>query len=138
MNRSQILEWLIRGEADTRTPGAPAPRWYRSPSRESWEAVLELVRDRRGWDVELTDEEEGLVVVACRSLLLRVRFDLAVWVRSEARDITRLDARSTSRTRFGDLGAGTRRIRRLWRSLDRRLDGGDSRSRPPHGEPPVS
>lgn len=138
MNRSQILEWLIRGEADTRTPGAPAPRWYGSPSRESWEAVVEEVRDRRGWTVELTDEEEGLVVATCRSPLLRARYDLAVWVTSEAPELTRLDARSTSRTSFGDLGAATRRIRRLWRSLDRRLDGGDSRSRPPRGEPPLS
>lgn len=122
MARPALLRWLTENVADTRTPGPPGPRRYASPFARTWDVLLEVARDRHGWRVERADEEEGVLEAVCRTPVLRFRDDLTVRVSLDDEGLTRVDARSASRVGIGDLGTNARRIRRLWRSLDRRLE----------------
>lgn len=122
MARPALVRWLTENVADTRTGGPPAPRLYASPFARTWDALLEVARDRHGWTVERADEEEGVMEAVCRTPVLRFRDDLVVRVALDGDGLTRVDARSASRVGVGDLGTNARRVRRLWRSLDRRLE----------------
>ena len=122
MAKPTLLRWLTENVADTRSEAPPPPRRYASSFARTWEALVEVARGRRGWTVERADEEEGLLAAVCRTPVLRFRDDLTVRVSLDRDGLTRVDARSASRVGVGDLGTNARRIRRLWRSLDRRLE----------------
>lgn len=122
MTKPTLLRWLTENVADTRTPGPPAGRRYATPFARCWSALLDVARSRYGWRVESADEEAGRLEVVCRTPILRFVDDLAVWMVLDRDGLTRIDARSASRVGTGDLGTNARRIRRLWRHLDRRLD----------------
>lgn len=116
-----LLRWLTENVADTRAAGPPGPRRYVSSFARTWDVLLETARGRRGWRVRRADEGAGRLEAVCRTPVLRFRDDLVVWVTLDRDGLTRVDARSSSRVGVGDLGTNARRIRRLWRSLDRRL-----------------
>lgn len=114
--------WLTRNREDTRREGPPEGRVYSVPFAVVWQELLDLVRGRWGWRLEHADEERGLLTVTCRTPVLRFVDDLAVWVSLDENGRTRVDARSRSRVGRGDWGTNRRRIGRLLRHLDRRLE----------------
>lgn len=120
----RLWRWLTRNRVDTREADAPAGRRYAVPFSRVWEELLELAGDRRGWRVVYADETRGLLTVVCRTPVLRFRDDLAVWVELDEDGLTRVEARSRSRVGRGDLGTNRRRVERLLRHLDRRLERG--------------
>lgn len=122
MAKPTLLRWLTENVADTRTPGPPAARCYASPFARAWADLVEVAGGRFGWRVTKADEEEGTLEVVCRTPVLRFVDDLTVWMVLDGDGLTRVDARSASRAGAADLGTNARRIRRLWRSLDRRLE----------------
>lgn len=116
------LRWLTQNRVDTRRHGSPRGRVYLVPFAVVWQELIELARSRWGWRLEHADEERGLVTVTCRTPVFRFVDDLAVWVWLDGDGRTRVDARSRSRAGRGDLGTNRRRVDRLLRHLDRRLE----------------
>lgn len=122
MVKRTLVRWMTENRADTRRPGPPDGRRYAVPFARVWEELRAIIRSRRGWTLEHTDETNGLLTVTCRSLILRAVDDLAVWVSLDRQGFTCVEARSRARSGRGDLGVNRRRIERLLRELDRRVE----------------
>jgi hypothetical protein len=96
---------------------------YAVPFARVWDQLLVEIGARGRWDMVHSDEEMGLITVACRGILPGRPDDLTIWVRLDGNGLTRVDLRCESHTRR-DFGAGERRVRDLLASLDRTLGSG--------------
>ncbi|MFQ5890010.1 MAG: DUF1499 domain-containing protein [Gemmatimonadota bacterium] len=112
--------------ADTRTGHEPGGRTYFTPFARVWDALLRDIEGRKGWTLVYADEELGILTVTCRSPVLRLVDDLTIWVGLDDNGLTRVEARSSSRT--GWTGANRRRLADLIERLDRAL-GSEARVR---------
>lgn len=119
MSNSSLGSWFSENVADTRTPDGPECRLYAAPFASVWDSLLELVHQRRGWNLVHADEELGLMTVTCTTPVFRFVDDLTIWVSLDENGLTRVEARSESRIGKGDLGVNRRRIERLLQRLDR-------------------
>jgi uncharacterized protein (DUF1499 family) len=72
-----------------------------------------------------SDEELGILTIACRTPVLSFTDDLTVWVSLDANGFTRVEARSASRVGRGDMGVNRRRLIRLMKRVDRAVGAAD-------------
>lgn len=99
-------------------------RTYAIPFDTVWAAALRIsATELSDWRVIEADDRVGVIRIQARSPFLGGIDDVVVRVRLDPDAQTRVDARSTSRTARGDLGANSRRLRRFFRRLDDRLRG---------------
>ncbi|MFQ5690613.1 MAG: DUF1499 domain-containing protein [Gemmatimonadota bacterium] len=119
-----LRRWLCENAADTRAANGPDGRIYTAPFARTWDALRRDVAARRGWSLAHADEDLGMLTVRCRSPVFRFVDDLTIWVILDENGLTRVEARSCSRTGRGDFGVNRRRIVRLLQRLDRRLGQG--------------
>ena len=98
-------------------------RTYAIPFRRVWNGALDLVRgDLRGWHARWWDEEVGVIQAFHKGRVTGRASDVVVRLRLDEQGQTRVDLRSTSRSkRFGDLGGNTRLIGAFVNALDRKL-----------------
>lgn len=109
---------------DTRSPDSPDSRVYAAPFARVWDALHSEIHRRRRWKVIHSDEGLGVLTAVCGSLIPREFSHLTVWVRLDEYALTRVDVRSTSRSRLGLPGGDRRRIQSLVSCLDDRLGEG--------------
>lgn len=118
--KSTLSRWLSENLADTRLPDGPSGRLYPTvPFARAWDAVMREVHGNRRWSLVHSDEDLGIVTVACRTPIFRFVDDLTVWVSLDPNGFTRIEARSASRVGNADLGVNRRRIVRLLKRIDR-------------------
>lgn len=117
--------WRVftRNSASTETgAGRLRGRIYPIPFERVWRAALALAGGGlRGWRVLDADDLAGVIRAEATSLLFHRVADVEIRVGLDQDAQTRVDARSASRGRRGDLGASVRRLRRFLRRLDRAL-----------------
>ncbi len=113
---------------DTRHDESVRGRVYAASFARVWDALIAEISGRRSWTLVHSDEELGLLTAVCRSVVPRELGHLTVWVRLDENALTRVDARSMSRSSFSWPGGDRRRVEALVAGLDRRL-GSDTRVR---------
>ncbi|MXW10451.1 MAG: DUF1499 domain-containing protein [Gammaproteobacteria bacterium] len=98
-------------------------RTYAIPFAQVWEAALDLVRgELPRWHARWWDEEEGVIHALTRGRLSRRASDVVIRVGLDEQAQTRVDLRSTSRSKgLGDFGSNTRLIGAFVAALDRKL-----------------
>lgn len=109
----------MRGWSSSRE--ARTGRTYAIPFGTVWEALVTLgERLPRGWRIVDRNEGSGVIEAQVRGLILPLLTRVVISVGLDANAQTRVDVRA--QRRWGvDLGATTRRSRRLLRALDRFL-----------------
>jgi len=118
--RSTWSRWLNEHVADTRVPDGPDGRLYPTvPFARAWDAVMGEVNRNRTWSLVHSDEEIGILTIVCRLPALGLVDDLTVWVSLDSNGFTRVEARSASRRKRGDMGVNRRRLVRLMKRVDR-------------------
>lgn len=96
-------------------------RTYGVPFEQVWRAALELTNGKlRGWHVSEHDDEEGVIVGTAKSLTGALH-DFMVRIYLDADAQTRVDASAQAHKPLADFGRARRRVRRFFRSLDKRL-----------------
>lgn len=118
MSKPTLLRWLTENRADTRLDGPPEGRRYSAPFARVWDVLVGLVEQKPRWTLQHSDELEGILTVTCRSRLFRFVDDLTIWVALDGDGLTRVEARSRSRTGRGDFGVNRRRVERILERLD--------------------
>jgi len=114
---------------DTRSPDSSDGRVYAAPFARVWDAMHSEIARRRRWSVIHSDESLGVLTAVCKTLIPGEFSHLTVWVRLDEYALTRVDIRSTSRSRLGLPGGNRRRVQSLVSCLDDRLGDG-TRVRP--------
>jgi hypothetical protein len=98
-------------------------RTYAIPFSRVWDGALDLVRgELPRWHARWWDEEEGVIQALARGYVSRRGSDVMIRITLDAQAQTRVDLRSTSRSRrLGDFGSNTRLIGAFIAALDRKL-----------------
>ena len=109
---------------DTRITGSPESRVYAAPFARIWDALHDEISRRRRWMVIHSDEDLGLLTAVCRTLLPWEIGHLSVWVRLDEYGLTRVEVRSTSRSKLALPGGNRRRVRAIVSALDNQLGSG--------------
>lgn len=105
-------------ERDPRLRG----RTYAIPFEQVWQAARALASGGlRRWRLIDSDDYEGVIHAEARSLVFRSVADVEINITLDQDGQTRVDVRSQSRKRGGDLGRNARRIGKFFRTLDQRL-----------------
>jgi len=127
MSVKEILRDLTEHEAatdpwssDERLSG----RTYAIPFDDVWRVALELASALPGWSLVTSDDREGVIEANARMPLIGIQGTVRIDIRLDDNAQTRVDARSVSATKRGDLGHCRRTIGRFFRELDRRLGAG--------------
>ncbi len=128
MSRSRLWSGFTRNRAvthfrheDPRLRG----RTYAIAFAKVWAAAVELASGGlRGWTLLEADEDRGVFTAECRTLVFRFVDDVRVRMSLDEYGQTRVDMTSASRARKGDLGTNTRRIKKFFRALDRKIGAG--------------
>lgn len=128
MNLGKLRAVWTENQAHTH-PEHPDPRLrgrtYAIPFARVWAAVAELSQGGlRGWNTLLSDEDLGILKAECTVPLLRSSDEIEVRMSLDENGQTRVDVSSTSNTEKGDLGRNARRIRKFFRTLDKRVEAG--------------
>ncbi len=114
-----------RAETDPRSEESRLQgRTYAIPFDQVWGACLVLVQARRRWTLLQANDLEGFIRVRCQTLVFKFVDDLEIRIGLDDNAMTRVDVKSRSRKGRADLGTNARRIGRLLRGLDRRLNAG--------------
>jgi len=119
--RERLHRWLSENVSDTRVAGGPSGRTYAAPFAQVWDAFLDQVSSRRGWNLAHQDEDLGIITIRCQILPFRPVDDLTVWVGLDENGLTWVEALSRSRVGKGDMGVNRRRIVRMLATLDAAL-----------------
>ena len=120
-----ILKGLTETEVAT-DPGATdrrlRGRTYAIPFDDVWGAATRLARgELRGWTLLTADDQEGVITGSAKPLLFGGPCDVRIEIGLDENAQTRVDARSSSGGKRGDLGRGRRTLGRFFRALDRAL-----------------
>jgi len=100
-------------------------RTYAIPFSRVWGGACELGSGGlRGWSLTTVDEDAGVLRAECRGQVLPVLDEVEVRVSLDENALTRVDMTSRARSGKGDFGRNTRRVRRFFRSLDRKVGAG--------------
>jgi len=103
---------------DTRLTGSPDSRVYAAPFARVWDSLHAEISRRRMWTVVHSDEDLGILTAVCKTLLPWEVAHLTVWVRLDEYALTRVDVRSSCRTKLALPGGNRRRVQALVSSLD--------------------
>jgi hypothetical protein len=124
---SEILKDLTEHEAatdpwssDRRLSG----RTYAIPFDDVWTVTVTLASELPGWSLQSADDQAGVVEASARMPLIGIQGTVKIDVGLDENAQTRVDARSVSSTKRGDLGHCRRTIGRFFKELDRRLGAG--------------
>ncbi len=99
-------------------------RTYAIPFEAVWRSCMNLVRERSRWRILKSDDLAGFIRVRCVTRVFHQEDDLEILVGLDEHGLTRVDFRSSSRTRRLDLGVNVRRVGRFSRWLDKALGAG--------------
>lgn len=100
-------------------------RTYAIPFGTVWDAAARLADGGlRGWMAPRLDDQDGVLEVQVRGLILRFPADFVIRVSLDENVQTRVDLTARRRHRGGDFGINERRIRRFCTALDRALGAG--------------
>ena len=114
-----------RAETDPRSRDSRLQgRTYAIPFDQVWTACLSLVQGRRRWALLLANDLDGVIRIRCETLVFKFIDDLEIRISLDENAMTRVDARSKSRKGRADMGTNARRIGRLLRRLDAKLNAG--------------
>ncbi len=97
-------------------------RTYAIPFERVWSTALALATEGRGWTVIRADDQDGLIQVEVRRLLVRVVDEVTIRVALDLDAQTRVDITAVSPKGRWDLGVNARRVGRFLQLLDRRLE----------------
>jgi hypothetical protein len=85
-----------------------------------WQAALRIADGgARGWRLVHADDEEGIIRAEATTLFLRFVDDVEIRISLDQDAQTRVDAFSCSRRGRNDWNTNARRLRNLFRRLDR-------------------
>lgn len=116
-DRRRGYAWTAPDAADPALRG----RTLAVPFEGVWRAALRLAGGGlRGWTVVEADDLQGTIVATTRSLR-GAEHDIEIRISLDADGQTRVDASALARKPGLDLGAARRRLRSLFRGLDRAL-----------------
>ena len=96
-------------------------RTYVIPFEAVWRSCINLVRERSRWRILESDDLLGFIRVRCVTMVFQQEDDLEIHVGLDEHGLTRVDLRSSSRTRRMDLGVNARRVGRFSKKLDELL-----------------
>ena len=102
-------------------------RTYAIPFEAVWRSCMKLVGERSRWRILKSDDLVGFIRVRCVTRIFRQEDDLEILVGLDEHGLTRVDLRSSSRTRRRDLGVNARRVGRFSKRLDKSLDAGQGK-----------
>ena len=128
-----MTAWPRRQSAsagDRRPPHAATAPWhvdprlrgrtYAIPFEDVWQAAVRIADGgARGWRLIRADDQEGLITAEATTLVLRFVDDVEIRVTLDETAQTRVDAFSCSRRGRYDWHTNARRLRNLFRRLDR-------------------
>jgi hypothetical protein len=115
-----------RAETDPRsTDPRLQGRTYAIPFDQVWTACLDLVQRHRRWTLLQANDLDGFIRVKCETLVFKFIDDLEIQISLDEHAMTRVDIKSRSRKGRADMGTNVRRIGRLMRRLDRKLNAED-------------
>ena len=98
-------------------------RTYAIPFEAVWQASVGLTGGgQRGWSLESTDDQRGVIEASVRGGGLSVEVDIRIAVSLDENAQTRVDLSSASRTERGDWGYSRRTIGRFIHKLDLLLE----------------
>jgi hypothetical protein len=121
----EILRGLTEHEATT-DPSSPdrrlRGRTYAIPFDAVWTVAVSLASGRlAGWTLVSADDREGVIEATARMSSLGITSSIRIDVGLDHNGQTRVDARSVSATRRGDLGHCRRTLGRFFHELDLEL-----------------
>ena len=102
-------------------------RTYAIPFEAVWRSCIDLVQEQRRWRILASDDLVGFIRVRCVTRLFRQEDDFEVLVGLDEHGLTRVDLRSSARSRRMDLGVNARRVGRFYNSLDMALGAGQGK-----------
>ena len=112
-------------------PGSDDPRLigrtYAIPFEAVWRSCMKLVQARSRWRILESDDLVGFIRVRCVRWIFGQEDDLEILVGLDEHGLTRVDFRSSSRTRRRDLGVNARRVGRFSKRLDKALGAGQGK-----------
>ncbi len=109
---------------DVRTGETPQypdiqPQRFNQPGDKVFAAAL-AVAQASGWEIRLTDLQQGIIEAAATTRLLKFKDDVTITLTQE-NDVTVVNLRSKSRLGKNDFGTSARRIRAFQAELAKRL-----------------
>jgi hypothetical protein len=100
-------------------------RTYAIPFEAVWQASVGLAGGgQRGWSLESTDDQRGVIEASVRGGGLSVEVGVRIAVSLDENAQTRVDVEASSRSGRSDLGRSRRLVIRFLRRLDKRLGAG--------------
>ena len=99
-------------------------RTYVIPFEAVWRSCMKIVRQRSRWRILKSDDLVGFIRVRCVTRFFGQEDDLEILVGLDEHGLTRVDLRSSSRTRRVNLGVNARRVGRFSKWLDKALGAG--------------
>ena len=123
------MKGILRGLTETEVSTDPAAtdkrirgRTYAIPFDDVWKAAARLARgELRGWTLLTADDQEGVITGSAKPLLFGDPSEVRIEIGLDENAQTRVDARSSSGGKRGDLGRNRRALGRFFRGLDRAL-----------------
>ena len=109
---------------DVRTGETPQypdlqPQRFSQPVGNVFAAAL-AVAQASGWEIRLTDPQQGIIEAAVAMRMLKIKDDVTITLTQE-NDVTVVNLRSKSRLGKNDFGTSARRIRAFQAELAKRL-----------------
>jgi len=102
-------------------------RTYAIPFEAVWRSCMKIIRQRSRWRILKSDDLVGFIRVRCVTRFFRQEDDLEITIGLDEHGLTRVDLRSSSRTRRVDLGVNARRVGRFSKWLDKALGAGQGK-----------
>ena len=126
------MKGILRGLTETQVATDPEAgdrrlkgRTYAIPFDDVWSAATRLARgELRGWTLLTADDQEGIITGLAKPLLFGEPCYVRVVIGLDENAQTRVDGRSRSGGKRGDLGRNRRTLGRFFRALDRALGAG--------------
>jgi len=124
------LKGILRGLTETEASTDPVAtderlrgRTYAIPFEQVWSAAMRLSGGGlRGWSTLSADDREGVIEAAAEPLVFGGPCHVSIEIGLDENAQTRVDARSSSAGKHGNLGRNRRTLGKFFRRLDRSLE----------------
>lgn len=122
----RIVLGLTQNVAFT-APDAEDPRLrgrtYAIPFENVWQAAHHVINEEfRGWTLLEEDDHEGILRAEARGLIRGLTSGITIRIMLDSNAQTRVDGMAALRVGRADFGVNAHRLKRFFRSLDRRLE----------------